>query len=70
MGTYMLRACSIFGLAGVFLWISPKLRDTVQDSIGAVYMGMQTYAPYSYAAGVLLVIVAVITTFNRSSQAR
>ena len=65
-----MRACSIFGLAGVFLWISPKLRGNVQDCIGGVYMGIQSYAPYSYVAGVLLVITAVIVAFNRGAQTR
>jgi hypothetical protein len=60
----------MFGLAGLFLSISPKLRDTVQDCIGGMYMGMQMYAPYSYAGGVLAVIGAVIIAFNRSSAAR
>ena len=66
----MLRAASIFGLAAIFLSISPNLRATVQEVIGSAYMGVQLYAPYSYVAGVLLVITALIVSFNRGSQAR
>jgi hypothetical protein len=31
---------------------------------------MDTYAPYSYAAGVIAVLVTMIVSFNRGSQAR
>lgn len=66
----MLRAFSLCGLGGVFLFISPKLRAGVQESIGSVYTSVVYYAPYSYIAGVLVVIVALITSFNRGSQPR
>jgi len=60
----------MFGLGGLFLLISPKLRGNVQDAIGSVYAGFLSYAPYSYVLGVLLVIAAVMTSFYRGSQAR
>ena len=66
----MLRALSICGLGGVFLVISPSLRESVQAAIGAVYMGVQSFAPYSYILGILLIIVALITSFNKGSQPR
>jgi hypothetical protein len=66
----MLRAFGIFGLGIVFLMISPKLRDQVQGAIGVGVTAMNTYAPYSYAAGVIAVLVTMIVSFNRGSQAR
>jgi uncharacterized membrane protein (DUF106 family) len=66
----MLRAFGIFGLGIVFLMISPKLRDQVQSVIGVGVTTMDTYAPYSYAAGVIAVLVTLIVSFNRGSQAR
>src|SRR4051795_9355107 len=47
-GCHMLRACSMFGLGGIFLMISPKLRASVQEAIGGVYTEIQYYAPFSY----------------------
>ncbi len=66
----MLRACSMFGLGGIFLWISPKLRGSVQEGIGSVYNGVQMYAPVSYIALGLMVIVFLIISFNRGAQPR
>ena len=54
----------------MFLLISPSMRESVQESIGSVYMGVQLYAPYSYVVGVLLIITALIVSFNRGSQPR
>ena len=50
--------------------ISPKLRDQVQGAIGVGVTAMDTYAPYSYAAGVIVVLVTLVVSFNRGSQAR
>jgi hypothetical protein len=66
----MLRVFSMFGMGGIFLMISPKLRGSVQEGIGSVYTGMQMYAPFSYVGFVLLVIIALLTSFYRGAQAR
>jgi hypothetical protein len=66
----MWRAFSIFGLGGLFLAISPKLRGQVWDTIGGGVSAMEFYAPYSYVAGVLLVLVTTVVAFNRGAQAR
>ena len=66
----MFRALGIFGLGILFLTISPKLRDQVQSAIGVGVMAMDAYAPYSYAAGVIAVLVTLVVSFNRGSQAR
>jgi hypothetical protein len=66
----MLRVLSIFGLAGLFLAISAKLREHVQEAIGGMVSTVQVYAPYSYVAGALLLFAAMVVSFNRGSQAR
>jgi hypothetical protein len=60
----------MFGLGGIFLMISPKLRASVQEAIGGVYTEIQYYAPFSYVAFGLLVLCAVIISFNRGAQPR
>jgi hypothetical protein len=66
----MLRAASMFGLGGIFLWISPKLRDQAMGALGGGVTAMDLYAPYSYIAGGLLVFVALMVSFYRGAQAR
>jgi hypothetical protein len=66
----MLRAFSIFGLGGIFLAISPKLRGEVHEALGAGVSTMNAYSPYSYAAGVILILVSLVVSFNRGAQAR
>ena len=66
----MMRALSMFGLGSLFLAISPKLRGQVWDAIGGGVSAMEFYAPYSYVAGVLLVLVTMLVAFNRGAQAR
>jgi len=66
----MLRAFGIFGLGIVFLMISFKLRGQVQAVIGVGVTIMDSYAFYFYAAGVIVVLITMIVSFNRGSQAR
>jgi hypothetical protein len=66
----MLRALSLSGLGGLFLMISPKLRGQCQEAIGSVFTSVQFYAPFSYIAGVLLVLCTLVYSFNRGSRAR
>ena len=66
----MVRAFAMFGLGGIFLLISPKLRGSVQEAIGSVYLGMQLYAPLSYVAFGLLVLALLLTAFYRGAQPR
>jgi hypothetical protein len=66
----MVRAFAMFGLGGLFLLISPKLRESVQEAIGSVYLGMQVYAPFSYVAFGLLVLVVMLGSFYRGAQPR
>ena len=60
----------MFGLGGVFLLISPKLRDQVWGALGGGVSAMDFYAPYSYIAGGLLVLLALMVSLYRGAQAR
>jgi hypothetical protein len=66
----MVRAIGMGGLGAIFLAISPKLRGQVHGVMGAGVSAMESYAPYSYIAGVLLVLATMVYSFNRGSQAR
>jgi hypothetical protein len=66
----MFRALSIFGLGAIFLAISPKLRDQVHGVMGVVVSSMELYAPFSYIAGVILVLAAMVYSFQSGSRAR
>ena len=66
----MLRAFSIFGLGALFLAISPKLRDQVQNLIGGAVSSMELYSPFSYIAGVILVLATMVYSFRSGSRAR
>jgi hypothetical protein len=66
----MLRALSIFGLGAIFLVISPKLRDQVHGVMGVVVSSMELYSPFSYIAGVILVLATMVYSFQRGSRAR
>jgi hypothetical protein len=66
----MVRAIGIGGLGAIFLVISPKLREQLQVAIGAGVSAMELYAPYSYVAGVFLVLATMVYSFNRGAQAR
>ena len=55
-------------MGGLFLAISPKIRQTCLDGIGAVSHQMELYAPYSYVAGMLLVLFVLMMSFYRGAQ--
>jgi hypothetical protein len=65
----MTRAISLFGLAALFLIVSAPLRQDVLGLIASGVSAMQRYAPLSYAAGVILVLVSMVVAFNRGSRA-
>jgi hypothetical protein len=66
----MLRALSIGGLGAIFLAISPKLREQVNEALGFGVSTMEAYSPYSYAAGIIAILVTMVVSFNRGAQAR
>ena len=67
---FMVRAVSLLGLATAFLVVSAPLRKQVLGVIGSGVSGMELYAPFSYIAGGLLVLVTLVISFNRGSRAR
>jgi hypothetical protein len=69
-GSSVLRFFSMCGLGLLFLAISPKLRGNVQDAIGSVYMNVQSYAPFSYVALGVLVIIGLMRAMYRGAQPR
>ena len=66
----MLRAFSMFSLGAIFLAISPHLRQQVSGAIGSGVSAMDFYAPYSYVAGGLLLLFALMVSLYRGAQAR
>ena len=64
------RVTGCIGLGALFLVISPTIRQTVLDAIGAIEHGFEVYAPYSYVAGVVMVLLTLIMSFHRGAQAR
>jgi hypothetical protein len=66
----MLRAASMFGLGGLFLLISPKLREQAWGMLGGGVSAMEFYAPYSYIAGGFLVVCTLMVSLYRGAQAR
>ena len=70
MNPVMLRPFSCFGLGILFLWISPHLRMDATNAIGAGSMAMSRYAPYSYVASGIALIVITMMAFNRGSRPR
>jgi hypothetical protein len=66
----MVRAISLLGLSALFLLTSPALRKDVLGVIAKAASTMQFHAPFSYIAGVILVLVSLVVSFNRGSRAR
>ena len=66
----MVRIASMFGMGGLFLTISPKLRGQLMGAIGSGVTAMDLYAPYSYIGFGFLVLVALMVSLYRGAQAR
>ena len=66
----MLRACSLLGMACVFLFISPGLRGTLLDGIAQTAAGLEKYSPYSYAGVGLALVGILMLTFYKASEPR
>ena len=70
MNPVMLRPFSCFGLGIIFLWISPKLRNDATRGIGAINTAMTMYAPYSYIASAIALIIFIMMAFKRGANPR
>jgi hypothetical protein len=65
----MVRAFCLFGLAILFLLISPPLREQVFAAFNKSVSMFIFYAPYSYVGGIIFVIVAFLISLNRGRRA-
>jgi len=52
----------------LFLLISPNIRQSVLGVIGSTDHQFELYAPYSYVAGVGLVLLILMMSFYRGAQ--
>jgi hypothetical protein len=66
----MVRIFSLFGLAGLFLMISPVLRGHVFNVMQSVAEVLQNNSPYSYVIAVLGVFAVFTISLNRGAQPR
>ena len=67
---FMLRACSIVGLASGFLIISPGLRESMLNGLAQVAAGLDKYSPYSYAAVALALLGGLVAAFSKGTAPR
>jgi hypothetical protein len=66
----MVRALSLLGMAGLFLWISPVLRGHVVGGLSFLVDVLQKNSPYSYVIAVLAVFAVFTFSLNRGAQPR
>jgi hypothetical protein len=64
----LLRVLSMFGLALIFLLISPTLRLRIADGLTMCAGQMELYRPYSYVGLVVAIILGFIISLNRGTQ--
>ncbi|HXK06416.1 MAG TPA: hypothetical protein VMS37_28730 [Verrucomicrobiae bacterium] len=62
------RVLGFFGMGGLFLTISPGFRQTLLDGIGSFEHQMELYSPFSYVAGVVVVLLVLVMSFYRGAQ--
>jgi hypothetical protein len=65
---YMLRSFGIFGMAAVFLLISPALRETVMKGFSNVVILAIQHSPYSYILLGLAFFGGAMLTFGRTPR--
>ena len=66
----MLRVLSFFGLALLFLVISPGLRGHLMGGLVGFVGLMVKYSPFSYVLGVLVLFLAFVISVYRGSRPR
>ena len=70
MNPVMLRPFSCFGLGILFLMISPHLRRDATNTIAVFANTMSRYAPLSYVATGIAVLIIMMMAFKRGAQPR
>ena len=66
----MLRACSLLGMTGGFLVISPVLRGNLLDGFTWTVGQLDKYSPYSYVGVALALLVGLMAAFSSTSATR
>ena len=66
----LLRVLSMFGLALIFLLISPTLRLRIADGLTSCATQLELHSPYSYIAIVGAILLAFIYSLKSGSEAR
>ncbi len=64
----MSRALGTFGMAGLFLAISPTLRQSVADTGNKAIAFIDAHGPYSYAVIVLAALFAAALALRSGTQ--
>jgi hypothetical protein len=64
----LLRVLSMFGLALIFVLISPTLRLRIVEGLTIFATQMELYAPYSYVGLVVAIMLAFVFSLNRGTQ--
>jgi hypothetical protein len=66
----LIRAVGTFGLATLFLLISPALRGSVVDLYHSVEQAVLANSPWSYVAIGVAVLISLMFMLYRASQPR
>jgi hypothetical protein len=66
----MLRFFGMFGLAMLFLMISPKLRGSLLEDYHTIQKTVELYSPASYIGIGVLILAGLMYGLYRSSQPR
>jgi len=66
----MVRGLALTALTGGFLFISPKLRDTVWDFVGGGVNLLERYSPISYVGLVVLTVIGFLAFVSTASDSR
>jgi hypothetical protein len=66
----MLRFFGMFGLAMLFLMISPKLRGSLLEDYHTIQKTVELYSPVSYIGIGVLILAGLMYGLYRSSQPR
>jgi hypothetical protein len=66
----MIRWLPLLGFGGVFLMISPKLRDVWMGCVATGVEGIVKYSPWSYIGAVVGLVLFAMMSNYRSSNPR
>lgn len=66
----MIRAISMFGFGGIFLAISPQLRNDAYGALGKGAFFMSFYSPFSYIALAIAALISMMVAFKTGARAR